>query len=197
MKKNTPALSAFYRRPYIWALTFAATVFEGSAFLFGLNAIPILKSVHKTKTELPTTYIFACIMTSALVGSLSFNILMVRRKIRFIALLSVILLSANLVCYRLSRPRTERSTFWLSNAFGFLIGLYYPCIGTLRARLVDEGIRSTVFSLMRAPIYLYVVLQLLLSSGAPTTPSIFRTSAYWFTAAFAFVWIISFHKKLP
>jgi hypothetical protein len=197
MKKNTPALATFYRRPYIWALTFSAMVFEGSAFLFAFSAVPVLQSVHRTKTELPMTYLFACIMTSALVGSLTFNIVMVRRQIRFIRLLSIILLGANIVCYQLARPKKERSTFWSSNAFGFLIGMYYPCMGTLKARLVDEGIRSTVFSLLRAPIYLYVVAQLLLNHGAPTTANMFQSSAWWFTASFAAVWLVSFHKKLP
>ncbi|KAK9420022.1 putative Molybdate-anion transporter [Seiridium unicorne] len=197
LKKNTPTLSAFYRRPYIWALTFSAMVFEGSAFLFAFSAIPVLKSVHKAKTELPTTYLFACIMTSALVGSLSFNILMVSRKVRFVRLMSFILLGANIVCYHLARPRTERRTFWLSNAFGLLIGFYYPCMGTLKARLVDEGIRSTIFSLLRAPIYLYVVAQLLLNQDAPTTARLFQSSAWWFTASFGVMWLVSFHKKLP
>ncbi|KAH6647542.1 hypothetical protein BKA67DRAFT_390722 [Truncatella angustata] len=197
MKNNTPALSDFYRRPYIWALTLSSTVFEGSAFLFAFAALPLLKSVHKTKTELPTTYIFACIMTSALVGALSFNIIGVRRKIRFVRLMSLILAGANFVSYQLARAKNERSTFWLSCAYGLLIGLYYPCMGTLKARLVDEGIRSTVFSWLRAPVYFYVVAQLLRNQGAPSTVKLFQTSSYWFTGAFALMWLISFHKKLP
>lgn len=197
MKKNTPTLTAFYRRPYIWAMTLAATVFEGSAFLFAFSAVPVLKSVHKTKTELPTTFIFACIMTSALVGALSFNIIAVKRKFRFVRMMSLILAAANFVSWQLARPKTERATFWLVNAYGLLIGLYYPCMGTLKARLVDEGIRSTVFALLRAPVYLYVVAEMLLNQDAPSTAKMFQTSAWWFTPAFALMWLVSFHKKLP
>lgn len=197
MKENTPALSNFYRRPYIWALTASATVFEGSAILFAFNAVPLLKSVRKNKADPQMTYLFACIMTSALAGALAFNIVMVRKKIRFVRLMSVILLAANFVFWQLARVKTERNVFWLLNAFGGLIGLYYPCAGTLKARLVDEGIRSTVFSLLRAPTYAFVVAQLLLHQDDTSTTKFFSSSSWWFTGAFAIMWLISFHNKLP
>ncbi|ETS78282.1 hypothetical protein PFICI_10344 [Pestalotiopsis fici W106-1] len=197
LKKNTPTLGAFFKRPYIWPLMLASMAFEGSSFMFAFAALPVINSVHRTKSELPATYLFACIMTSALVGSLTFNIMMVKRRVRHIRVLSLILLGANLVCYRLARPKNERSTFWMANAFGLLIGLYYPCIGTLKARLIDEGIRSTVFSLVRAPVYVYVIAQLLLNQGTPTMVRMFQTSSWWLTAAFAATWIISYNKKLP
>lgn len=197
MKKNTPALSTFYRRPYIWALTVSATVFEGSAFLFALNAGAVLQSVRKSKTELQMTYVFACIMTSALVGALAFNIVMVRKKIRFVRLMSIILLGANFIFWQLARAKSERTVFWLVNTFGGLIGIYYPCMGTLKARLVDEGIRSTIFSLLRAPSYIFVVAQLLLHQDTPSPTKLFSSSSWWLTGAFALMWLISFHKKLP
>jgi MFS transporter, MFS domain-containing protein family, molybdate-anion transporter len=197
LKKNTPSLGTFFKRPYVWALMLAAMAFEGSSFMFAFAALPVINSVHRTKSELPATYLFACIMTSALVGSLSFNIMMVKKRFRHIRLLSLVLLGANFVCYRLARPKNERSTFWMANMFGLLIGLYYPCIGTLKARLIEEGIRSTVFSLVRAPVYLYVIAQLLLNQGTPTMVRMFQTSSWWLMAAFAMTWIISYNKKLP
>ncbi|KAI1848963.1 hypothetical protein JX266_005391 [Neoarthrinium moseri] len=197
MIKNTPSVIKVFKRPYMWALTLAITVFEGSALLFAFSAAPVLKSVHKSSRELPLTYVFACIMASALVGSLSFNIVMVRRKLRFSRLLTGILVLSNFVFFKLSRPKTERGTFWLSCLFGLLIGLYYPCISTLKARLIEEGVRATVYSLMRAPAYLFVVTQLILNSEAASTSKIFSISSMGFTAAFAAVWVISFNKKIP
>ncbi|KAI0129445.1 hypothetical protein BJ170DRAFT_560979, partial [Xylariales sp. AK1849] len=188
--KSTPSLFTVFKRPYIWALTLATTVFEGSMYQFAYTAMPTLKSVHKGDRELPSGYIFACVMASALAGALVFNIAMQKRKMRFSRLLVLVLVVSNFVFYKLSRPTTERATFWLFCLFGACIGLYWPCMGTLKGRMVEEGIRSTVYSAMRAPLYVFVVAQLLRNQDAGDVSKMFSTSSMWFTAAFAAVWII-------
>jgi MFS transporter, MFS domain-containing protein family, molybdate-anion transporter len=182
----------------MWVLTLATAAFEGGSYLLAMSAGPILQSVHKSKREIPLTYVFSCVLAWTLIGALGFNIAMVRRKLRFVRLLTIILAGSNFVFYRLAKPRTERSTFWVMCLYGFLLGMYYPCMGTLKARLIEEGIRSTAFSAMRAPVYLFVVAMMLHQSvnGASTSQT-FLVSCSLMTAAFAGVWMISLHKKIP
>lgn len=180
----------------MWVLTLATAVFEGSAYTFALSAGPVLASVHKSKRELPLPYVFSCIMAWALIGSLSFNLIMVRRKLRFSRLLTLILVGANFVFYRMAKAKSERNTFWVMCFYGLLLGMYFPCMATIKGRLLEEGIRSTALSFMRAPAYLFAVAMMLQSQSAAPS-QIFTTSCMFLTAAFAGVWAVSFNKKIP
>ncbi|KAH8666311.1 hypothetical protein BX600DRAFT_461456 [Xylariales sp. PMI_506] len=197
LKNSTPALSAYFQRPYIYAFTLASTVFEGSALLFATNAMSILEHVHKTDKVLPYTYIFASIVASALTGALTFNIVMQKRVIRHSQLMMFVLAASTFATFKLGHPKTERETFRVLCLFGFCSGLYFPCMSTMKSRMIEEGVRSTVFSAMRAPAYLFAVVALLLNEGATHPGKVFGPVPAWFTAAFAGFLIVSLNKRIP
>jgi hypothetical protein len=56
----------------------------------------------------------------------------------------------------------EHVTFWSFCVFEFCFGIYMPCIGYLKGRLIKDGIRARVYGILRVPLNLFVVVALAL-----------------------------------
>lgn len=56
--------------------------------------------------------------------------------------------------------RDERITLWCFCLFELCCGIYYPVMASLKGRLIEDGSRATVYTLLRIPLNAFVVLAL-------------------------------------
>ncbi|ORY62637.1 uncharacterized protein BCR38DRAFT_486899 [Pseudomassariella vexata] len=198
-KKNneTTSMWSIIKRPVIMALALAMTMFEGSMYLFVFFWVPALKSVQQSAGELPYGFIFASFMASVMAASLAFNLVMQRRLMRYSRLLVLLLVVANFVFVKLSSPKTEQSTFWFFCLFEACVGLYFPCIGYLKGRMIEDGIRAKVYSLMRVPLNIFVVVSLIFARESGDFGRVFSVCSMFLTAAFGAVWAVTLNEDIP
>lgn len=209
-----PSVYAVLKRPAVLALVFGTTMFEGSMYLFVFFWVPALQAAQRRPTqrqptgagaaaaaaaapELPYGVIFACFMACVMAASLGFNLVMQRRLVRYSSLFVGLLVAANWVFVKLAGPRTEAATFWLFCLFEACVGLYWPCTGYLKGRLIDDGVRAKVYSLMRVPLNLFVVAALVLTRETGDFNRVFATCSMFLTVAFGAVWGSTWAEAVP
>jgi hypothetical protein len=56
--------------------------------------------------------------------------------------------------------RDERLTFWSFCVFEACVGMYWPSVGYLKGRVVEDGIRARVYGVLRVPLNIFVVVAL-------------------------------------
>lgn len=174
-----PKLWDMLKDPRIVCLGLASTMFEGSMYLFVFFWGPALNSAHKyeaatghgtasttTSGGLPYGLIFASFMAAVLAASLVFNLVTGRRLVRHTHLLAALLAAADAVFYLLEQPRGEQASFWLFCLFEACVGAYWPCMGYLKGRLVDDGVRARLYGVLRVPLNVFVVVALYLTTGS-------------------------------
>ncbi|OHF00260.1 major facilitator superfamily transporter [Colletotrichum orchidophilum] len=162
------------QKPSLWStitdkrvltIGLASTMFEGSMYLFVVLWSPVLVSASSSPESLPYGIIFASFMASTLLASLLYP--------RLLALVStpsrlllLVLLAANVVFFALGTgpPRAEQVTFWLFCLFEACVGLYFPSMGYLKGKVVDDGVRAQVYGVLRIPLNVFVVVSLMFSS---------------------------------
>lgn len=168
--------------PRIVCLGLASTMFEGSMYLFVFFWGPALtsaRSYEAAKTTgpgaggLPYGIIFASFMASVLAASLVFNAAMDRKLVRHTYLLVGILGAADLVFYLLEEPRGERLTFWLFCLFEACVGMYWPCMGYLKGRLIEDGVRARLYGVLRVPLNVFVVVSLYFTGDGDAYAKVF------------------------
>ncbi|GJD00832.1 major facilitator superfamily transporter [Colletotrichum higginsianum] len=149
----------------VLAIGLASTMFEGSMYLFVVLWSPVLVSASSSPETLPYGIIFASFMASTLLASLLYPRLLALVSTPSRLLLSV-LLAANVVFFALGTgaPRAEQITFWLFCLFEACVGLYFPSMGYLKGKVVDDGVRAQVYGVLRIPLNVFVVVSLMFSS---------------------------------
>ncbi|GKT44178.1 molybdate-anion transporter [Colletotrichum spaethianum] len=149
----------------VLAIGLASTMFEGSMYLFVVLWSPVLVSASSSPETLPYGIIFASFMASTLLASLLYPRLLALVSTPSRLLLSV-LLAANGVFFALGTgaPRAEQVTFWLFCLFEACVGLYFPSMGYLKGKVVDDGVRAQVYGVLRIPLNIFVVVSLMFSS---------------------------------
>ncbi|KAK8031052.1 major facilitator superfamily transporter [Apiospora arundinis] len=192
-----PSLSSVLKRPAILALIFATTMFEGSMYLFVFCWVPALQAVQKTEGELPYGLIFSSYMACVMAASLTFNLVMQRRLLKYSRLLVGLLVMANFVFVKLCGPRDESVTFWCFCLFEACVGFYWPCIGYLKGRMIDDGNRSRVYSMMRIPLNIFVVVSLMMTRQSDGFMRVFSICSVCLTAAFGAVWASTLTEAVP
>jgi hypothetical protein len=148
-------------------------MFEGSMYLFVFFWTPALKSAQTTTSPLPYGLIFASFMASALAASLAFNRITEWQAVRYSTLLAAILATANFCFFFSIHPKSEQSTFWIFCLFEATVGMYWPCTGYLKGKLIDDGVRAQVYSILRIPLNLFVVVVLLYTGDGEASSSVF------------------------
>ncbi|KAI1341284.1 DUF791-domain-containing protein [Xylariaceae sp. FL0016] len=185
-------------RPSILALGFASTMFEGSMYLFVFFWTPALKSVQKSPgEELPYGFIFASFMATAMAAALTFNIVTQRRLVKCSRLLVGVLLVANFSFVKLAGPKTEDAAFWLSCLFEAAVGMYWPCMGYLKGRLIEDDARAKVYGIMRVPLNVFVVGALMFVGDDTSHIRVFSGCSVLLTAGFAVMWAASMKVGMP
>ncbi|KAK3692087.1 major facilitator superfamily transporter [Podospora appendiculata] len=162
----TPSILAILTDPAVVSLGLTSTVFEGSMYLFVFFWAPALGSVHASSSSQPLPFgvIFASFMASCLAASLAFNSLPTSKH----ATLLLLILFTSAVCFLLSAaPRSEQATFWVFCLFEAAVGVYWPCMGCLKGRLIDDGVRARVYGMLRVPLNVFVVVALMAAGEGP------------------------------
>lgn len=136
-------------------------------------------------------------MASALAASLAFNIVIKKQFVKVSTALFLVLLVASFVFFQLAKAQTEITSFALFCLVGAAFGLYYPCVGTLKGRLIEDGVRAKVYSAMRVPVYLFVVGSILFFKDSSDVSKVFLSSSMLISASFAAVLAASLQSNMP
>lgn len=182
---SKPSLWSMLKDPRIVCLGLASTMFEGSMYLFVFFWGPALESARSYEVAtgrassasgaagLPYGIIFASFMASVLAASLVFNVAMDRKLVKYTYLLASILGVADLVFYLLEQPRGEQLTFWMFCLFEACVGMYWPCMGYLKGQLIEDGVRAQLYSILRVPLNVFVVVSLYFTGDGDSYATVF------------------------
>jgi hypothetical protein len=113
------------------------------------------------KAALPLGLIFASFMAAIMLGSLIFNLVVSTHKlITHSRLLVIIFATASSTLLVPVICKREAPTFWAFCIFEACVGIYFPCIGYLKGRFVEDGMRARVYGVLRIPLNIFVVVAL-------------------------------------
>lgn len=112
-------------------------------------------------------------MASTLMASLAFTMIADWHMVRYSTLLVAILATANLCFFLSIHPWSEQSAFWIFCLFEATVGMYWPWTGYLKGKLIDDGMRALVYSILRIPLNLFVVVVLLYTGDGAAFSSVF------------------------
>ncbi|CAN9132724.1 unnamed protein product [Alternaria alternata] len=160
----TSALRTILRDRNIMMLALVSGFFEGSLFLFIFFKFPALKLSHKlagSTDELPFGLIFAILMCSMMFGSLLYKHLSTSATPVSAQKMLTGILAVSSACFFVpGHFRDERLTLWCFCIFELCCGVYYPAMGSLKSKLVEDGSRASIYGILRIPLNVFVVLAL-------------------------------------
>ncbi|TVY84696.1 Molybdate-anion transporter [Lachnellula suecica] len=177
----SPQVNARQQNKRILTLGLASCFFEGSMYLFVFFWTPALKSAasHSNSTNLPPSLplgmIFACFMGSTMLGSLLFNLLISKYQLLSPSrLLTMIFATASSALLAPIIFTSETLTFWAFCVFEMCVGMYWPSVGYLKGRFVEDGVRARVYGMLRIPLNVFVVVALgIMQEGEAYRNSVF------------------------
>ncbi|KAK5662030.1 hypothetical protein OQA88_10142 [Cercophora sp. LCS_1] len=193
-KKETKSVWEVLFSPKVLSLGLASTIFEGSMYLFVFFWTPALRSVQTYQGSLPYGVIFASFMAATLASSLAFGVITSRKLLGYSTLLLAILGTSALSFLLSASPKSEQSAFWVFCLFEAAVGMYFPCMGSLKGQLVDDSVRAQVYGMLRVPLNVFVVVSLLITGGGGNFGRVFIVCASLLTAATGAVWAVS-HRR--
>jgi len=167
------ALTTVLMDKRILTLGLASCFFEGSMYLFVFFWTPALKSAqiqHGSRPipSLPLGMIFACFMGSVMLGSLAFNLVVSKYQlISHSRLLTIIFATASISLLVPVLKKGEAITFWSFCVFEACVGMYWPSVGYLKGRIIDDGVRARIYGMLRIPLNVFVVVALSLIKEGP------------------------------
>lgn len=172
-------LKTFFTDKRILTIGLASCFFEGSMYLFVFFWTPALKSAQDLASSpaLPLGMIFACFMGSTMLGSMAFNLLVTKYNlIGHSRLLTITFATASSSLLIPVIIQDEALTFWSFCVFEVCVGVYWPCVGYLKGRFIDDGIRARIYGMLRIPLNCFVVVALsLMKEGSDYRDSVFIT----------------------
>lgn len=136
------------------------SVFESAMYLMVFCWTPALQSASKTMGlgEIPHGMIFSSFMVAIMIGSSTFTFLM-RREPPELFMRNLYVVAV--LCFVLAATSTS-----LWHLFGSLIvfelvcGVYFPAMGTMRAKYVPEETRAGIMNYFRVPLNVIVCVTL-------------------------------------
>lgn len=151
----------------LWALAITTCFCEGSMYLWIFFKFPALRLAHELNgkgSDLPFGMIFAALMCAMMLGSIFFTWYSALPAGRLViptpTLLSSILMIAACSFLIPLLIREEAIIFWCFCIFELCIGIYYPTMGNLKEKIVDDGVRAKVYGVLRVPLNIFVVIGL-------------------------------------
>jgi MFS family permease len=178
-------LAAIFSSSSMVSLGAAQSFFEGAMYSFVLLWVPVFQSHCTTAAEGPLGVgfvdswwgqicaappfgqIFAMFMVWCMIGSSLFSMMMTKGMaiqtfmplMLFTAFVSIGAAAALGFSGSAVTPPVRLSLLLLCFCvFEGCVGLYFPCIGTLRSELIPDAVRSTVINYFRIPLNLIVIL---------------------------------------
>ena len=158
----TTLVGTVVRDARILALSLVTCAFEGSMYLFVFFWSAALKSgrlASDSPEDLPYGLIFSSFMCAMMAGSALFTHLNTAQATHgpVSMLLAVILLAS--ACQGLAANlRDERLLFWTFCLLECCIGVYFPAMACLKSKLVEDTSRGRVYSILRLPLNIFVVV---------------------------------------
>jgi MFS transporter, MFS domain-containing protein family, molybdate-anion transporter len=136
-------------------------------------------SSPESETHIPFGVIFATFMAAMMLGSLLFSHLSSRppsslSSPTYLSLtglkttpstlltVSILLASSALLLPTLVRSpsSSETLTFWSYCIFELCIGIYFPSMSAQKSRIVADGVRASIYGVLRIPLNVFVVVAL-------------------------------------
>ncbi|KEP64060.1 UNVERIFIED_CONTAM: transporter, major facilitator family protein [Hammondia hammondi] len=146
-----PTLQVIFRNKAVQACGAVQIFFEVPMYIFFVTWTPALDS------RVDQGVAFACFMVCVVLGSEGFLQSGLRGRDPRLALRDALSVGA----VALAVPATAAShtpRFAAFCIFEVVCGVYYPCIATVRAQVIDERTRATVVSLFRLPLNAAILL---------------------------------------
>jgi MFS transporter, MFS domain-containing protein family, molybdate-anion transporter len=182
----------------VLSLGLASTMFEGSMYLFVFFWTPALRDAQASSpTDLPYGIIFASFMASMMASSLVFNHVMAKPLLTYGQLLVGLMGVSTAIFYALSTKREEQITFWLFCAFEACVGMYWPCTGYLKGKVVDDAVRAQVYGILRVPLNIFVVLSLVLTGDGSEYGKVFSICSMFLLASSAALMATMLGREAP
>ncbi|KAI9650637.1 hypothetical protein NHQ30_000656 [Ciborinia camelliae] len=162
---TTSVLSLIFTNPRIFTLGLASCFFEGSMYLFVFFWTPFLKATQpaSSSSPLPLGMIFASFMASVMLGSLIFTHLSSTfPPLTQTRLLTIVFaISSSSLLFPLL-TNNQHYTFYAFCVFEAMVGMYFPSVGSLKGKWVEDGVRARVYGILRVPLNVFVVVSLAL-----------------------------------
>jgi MFS family permease len=134
-----------------------ASLFEGSMYTFVFLWTPLLQAADRK--DLPFGVIFAVLMLSCMCGSQIFGYLIKRMTPAVLAQRMYIVSALSLLIPVFSSSKVVMMVSFC--IFEVCVGIYWPCVGTLKGIYVPENQRSAIYNLFRIPLNAIVLFVLL------------------------------------
>jgi hypothetical protein len=98
---------------------------------------------------------------SVMLGSLLFSLLTTTRILSHTRLLTLLFATSSSSLLIPILSSSSHSIFFSFCLFELCVGLYFPCIGYLKGRFIEDGIRARVYGMLRIPLNAFVVVALM------------------------------------
>jgi MFS family permease len=167
--------------PKIVCLGIVQSIFEAAMYIFVLSWAPVMiETIHVCFGEsvaTPFGLVFSCFMAASMLGSTVFSVLLSQTNVRLELAVSILMAAASLSLVSSLWPNanlhedkvagTAATTAVLKLFLSYLgfeacVGMYFPSIGTLRARILPDSHRSVIMTLFAVPLNAMVVTVFLL-----------------------------------
>lgn len=144
------------------ALGITSCCFEGAMYLFVFFWSATLASARSRsgmQEELPFGLIFSCFMCAMMAGSALFSLSNKPHSSKRAALLLqlVVLIASGSLILAVVFKR-EHLLFWTLCLIEITVGAYYPSMAYLKSESIGDEIRGSVYSLLRLPLNVFVVV---------------------------------------
>jgi predicted MFS family arabinose efflux permease len=191
--KFNEILDVFKTSPQIVALGLAQSLFEGAMYIFVFLWSPTLNAVTKSDS-LPYGCIFSTFMLVISIGSYWFGSLVKKHNVLIIPFIIHGLAGLSMVAAAVLAQTNEFLVLFFFLLFEMTCGMFWPTYGTIRSSCIPESQRSTVVSLFRIPLNLFVVV-FLGQVSTLSTEMLFFVCAMAHFGSFFFYTIFFFTQK--
>ncbi|RYP24090.1 hypothetical protein DL767_008666 [Monosporascus sp. MG133] len=154
---------AMIRKPRIFALGIASCFLEGAVYLFLFYWSEALKSVRMRASpasgEPPFVLVLFSFMCATMTGSVIYTLLTAAQTPQgtFNVVMAVTVVAS--CCLFLGAVlQTESLLFWAFCLFEVFVGAYLPSMAYLKSEVVEDGVRGRMYSLLRFPINVFVLV---------------------------------------
>lgn len=142
-------------------------IFFWSAALKSAHKISNPTNVETGSRDLPFGLIFATFMCGMMLGSLSFSLATSITRTNWLStanMLSMAIAGTAISLMITIFIKSETITFWCFCIYEMCVGIYYPSMGCQKGKIIDDGVRAQIYTILRIPLNVFVVAALSLTA---------------------------------
>jgi len=136
-------------------LGISQSMFESAMYIFVFMWTPVLVNSIK---DMSHGLVFACFMLAVMIGSSLFSLLTNNYLKKEKLLLYTFLVAACTFLAPIWMPNNGLFVLISFLVYEICVGIFWPCLGTLKAMYIPENVRSTIMNYFRVPTNLFVIL---------------------------------------